>query len=60
MASQRKAKKSNPAKSCKCDRCDLEAHSIPETTHRNCGGGPGASPRGYSNRLEGSKRGTWR
>lgn len=60
MAAQRKTKKPNPATTCKCDKCDLKTHSIPETVHRNCGGEPGSNPRKSSDRLEASRRGTWR
>jgi len=51
--------KPNPATACICDKCELECHSIPDSTHRNCGGGKGAKPRPYHDRLDAAARGKW-
>ena len=40
------------ATTCKCDKCGAEAHSIPGSQHRNCGGNKHA-------RLSTAKRGKW-
>ncbi len=59
MARKSKQKKINPAQKCSCNKCGVQAHSIPQTQHRNCGGEMGANPKDPANRLVGGLRGTW-
>lgn len=51
---------SSGAKRCKCDKCEVEAHSIPGTTHRRCVGSPNEGTiRPRHDKLPGASRGTW-
>ncbi len=48
---------------CRCDKCGIEAMSIPNTQHRRCPGGlteSGAEPRPKNKKLPGNQRGEWR
>lgn len=56
------SKTGNPmvVRKCTCDKCGIEAHTVPETTHRRC---PGSSEnkdlRDKSNKLPSNERGKW-
>ena len=56
----KKTKRETGAKKCTCNKCLLEAHSIPGTTHRRCSGNSeNNTPRAKSNGIPGAERGQW-
>ena len=50
--------KSNPAKNTTCSVCNIEAHAIPGTKHRRCGGSAKAPVRG-KRAPKATVQGTW-
>jgi len=53
------AKKSNPAKACKCNKCGATASSIAGTRHRRCSGQSDQPLRGRGANIPSANRGTW-
>ncbi len=49
----------NNAKLCKCDKCGAQAHAIPDTPHRRCGGGDGTQLRPKHEGMDPANRGRW-
>lgn len=55
-----KAKRDSGAKKCTCNKCGLEAHSIPGKVHRRCSGNlENNTPRDKSCGIAPSERGQW-
>lgn len=55
----KKSGKSTGAKTCTCNKCLIEAHSIPGTTHRRCPGQPEQPLRGKGQNIPSANRGRW-
>jgi hypothetical protein len=56
----KKSGKSTGGKTCTCNKCLLEAHSIPGTTHRRCSGNAeNNTPRPKGENIPGANRGRW-
>jgi hypothetical protein len=49
----------NSAKNCVCQRCSFEAHAVPDTLHRRCGGTEGAPLRSVHENAPVRERGRW-
>ena len=55
-----KKSRNTGAKKCMCNKCGLEAHSIPGTAHRRCSGNlENNTPRAKSNYIPAVERGKW-
>lgn len=46
-------------KVCTCNKCGVEAHSVPGKVHRRCGGQEGAEIRPKHKGIEPANRGRW-
>jgi hypothetical protein len=56
----KKQSKDTGAKKCTCNKCLLEAHSIPGTYHRRCSGNSeNNTPRPKSDYIPAAERGKW-
>jgi len=48
-----------PARNVKCDKCELDGHSVPGSRHRRCGGSKDAPLKDKHNKPEIADRGVW-